>query len=387
MNNIQKKLSEWAEKAYSFYYPKAKKLNLDFYTQSDLTLLSDDKPVELMVIGINPGFGGKFQPNRFACSKDLLHGNVVNGKHVEIQEMRILKTLRTILEYSGNGNLVDNEGAFVFTNATFFSTPNESGLNGIANTAQLDSIVYTKKLIEIIQPKHIICLGGKNCTDLIVDNTQPLLSNIVKLEYGVIGNIPVYGINHTSSYWSIEEMELVSKALDTAFSIDSAPIEPISWEKFMMPHISTFCQKRNDREEVKLETHFRWQYVYTSLCNYAKYTLHLEVKEKNINWTRFVFKDSDGKDWLIIALINQVGDKSIGVRYLEQPAPRGENFECIMSRLQTVDCRFKAQINSTDKVVWLGKLDLTAKSNDTDKCIREAKELLDKLKSELCPYE
>ena len=52
MNNIQKKLSEWAEKAYSFYYPKAKKLNLDFYTQSDLTLLSDDKPVELMVIGI-----------------------------------------------------------------------------------------------------------------------------------------------------------------------------------------------------------------------------------------------------------------------------------------------------------------------------------------------
>lgn len=55
--NIQEKLRLWAEEAYEFYSKEARVLDLDFYTQSDLTQLTDDKPVELMVIGINPGYG------------------------------------------------------------------------------------------------------------------------------------------------------------------------------------------------------------------------------------------------------------------------------------------------------------------------------------------
>lgn len=191
MEEIQRKLIDWAKETYDFYYPKAKELNMDFYTQSDLTLLSEQAPVNLMVIGINPGYGGNFQPNRFKESSDLLLGNVFNGKHEVIQEWKILKKLRSILEYSGNGNLIDDEKTFVFTNATFFSTHDEKGLNGNVKEAQKESIKYTKKLIEIIRPKHIICLGGKNCTDLLVSNTQPLLPNTVRLEYGRIDNIPV----------------------------------------------------------------------------------------------------------------------------------------------------------------------------------------------------
>lgn len=53
--NIQEKLRAWAEEAYIFYSEKARNLDIDFYTQSDLTLLTDDKPVELMVVGINSG--------------------------------------------------------------------------------------------------------------------------------------------------------------------------------------------------------------------------------------------------------------------------------------------------------------------------------------------
>lgn len=135
---------------------------MDFYTQSNLRLISEDEPVHLMVIGINPGFGGRFQPDRFKESSDILDGNVVNGIPVKIQGFRILKTLRSILEYSGNGGLLDDEKTFVLTNATFFSTHKESGLaNNRIKEAQDDSVIYTKRLIEIIQPKHIICLGGK----------------------------------------------------------------------------------------------------------------------------------------------------------------------------------------------------------------------------------
>ncbi len=33
---------------------------MDYYTQSDLSLITDRNPVNLMVIGINPGYGGKY---------------------------------------------------------------------------------------------------------------------------------------------------------------------------------------------------------------------------------------------------------------------------------------------------------------------------------------
>lgn len=377
-DKIQSKLEEWAEKAYSFYYPKAKELDMDFYTQSDLTLISEKEPVRLMAIGINPGLGGRFQPNRFAQSRDILHGNVCDGKHVVIKEMQILKKLRSILEHSANGELIDDERTFVFTNATFFSTHDENGLNGRVKEAQNDSIEYTKKLIEIIQPKHIICFGGKNCMNLLVRHTQPLLSNTAKLEYGVIGNIPVYGINHTSSFWSTEEMELVGKALGKAFAIDSKPIDLDAWEISMREPIKIFIQKRNDREEIKLETYFQWQYIYTSLCNYCKYTLHLEESEKNKDWTRFFIKDSDGENRFILALVNQNNDKSIGVRYLTTNQPKDKDFETIVSLLQSVDGLFKPTIKN-DKVIWIGHLNLNVHFKETDECISTTKHLLNEI--------
>ncbi len=40
-DKIQSKLKKWAKGAYDFYYPKAKELDMDFYTQSDLTVISE----------------------------------------------------------------------------------------------------------------------------------------------------------------------------------------------------------------------------------------------------------------------------------------------------------------------------------------------------------
>ena len=112
MSNIEEKLKKWASEAYNFYRPKAEELNMDFYTQSDLSLLTDDKPVELMVIGINPGFGGNFKKDRFACSDDLLKGNIYKDENNQdvhnILNWKIIKDVRTILDYSGLGNLLDD---------------------------------------------------------------------------------------------------------------------------------------------------------------------------------------------------------------------------------------------------------------------------------------
>ena len=110
--NIQEKLRAWADVAYDFYSKEAYTLDLDFYTQSDLTLLTDDKPVELMVIGINPGHGGNYQKKRFAKPEDLLRGNCdftkEDNSHLNIFEWHIVRRLRSILGYGKIGHLLFN---------------------------------------------------------------------------------------------------------------------------------------------------------------------------------------------------------------------------------------------------------------------------------------
>ena len=205
------------------------------------------------------------------------------------------------------------------------------------------------------------------------------MSNTAKLEYGVIGDIPVYGIKHTSSYWSSEEKELVGKALGNAFAIDSKPIDLDSWNMTTKELINIFIQKRNERKEIKLETHFRWQYIYTSLCNYCKYNLNLEVSEEKEDWKRFSIKDSGGNDWLILALINQEGNKGIGIRYQKKNQPKDDDFEMILSRLQRIDPGFKPNI-SKEKVIWIGWLNLlNLQCKDADGCIEGSKRLLDEI--------
>jgi hypothetical protein len=193
------------------------------------------------------------------------------------------------------GELLDSESSFVFTNATFFSTHDEKGLAGEnIKSAQLKSVKIYQGLDKEDSSRHIICLGGKNCTDLIVEINKPLLSELVKLDFGKIDDIPVYGINHTSSFWSSEEMELIGKSLGLAFSIDQDDIDVTDFEKKMIVAIDRFQKRRNDRDNIKLEGRLRWQYIYACLNNFCEYQLHLEKAEYEHEWTRSFIKDSDG---------------------------------------------------------------------------------------------
>ena len=383
--NIQEKLRAWADAAYDFYSKEAYTLDLDFYTQSDLTLLTDDKPVELMVIGINPGHGGNYQEERFAKPEDLLRGNCDFKKegnpHLNIFEWHIVRRLRSILGYGKIGDLLNDESRFVLTNATFFSTPKETGLNDLkVKAAQKVSIEYTKKLIDIIRPKHIICLGGKNCMNLLLDSTTRLLGDVVKLDYGVIDGIPVYGIEHTSSFWAREQMELVGKALERAFEQDHVPIDNGEFYNQSKDIIESFTKKRNDCDERKHETTLRWEYIYACLCNYCKYYLGLEVYEKKEHFVRFSIADQQGNPVLLITIVNQSDNKKyIGIRYFQKDHPKDESFDAISSLLIDIDKSFKPMINNQGNVTWIGRLDIASRLKDTDAFINDMKCILYKV--------
>lgn len=383
--NIQEKLRAWADVAYDFYSKEAYTLDLDFYTQSDLTLLTDDKPVELMVIGINPGHGGNYQKKRFAKPEDLLRGNCdftkEDNSHLNIFEWHIVRRLRSILGYGKIGDLLNDESRFVLTNATFFSTPKETGLDDLkVKEAQKVSIEYTKKLIDIIRPKHIICLGGKNCMNLLLDSTTRLLGDVVKLDYGVINGIPVYGIEHTSSFWAREQMELVGKALERAFEQDHVPIDYGEFYNQSKDIIESFTKKRNDCDEIKHETTLRWEYIYACLCNYCKYYLGLEVYEKKEHFVRFSIADQQGNPVLLITIVNQSDNKKyIGIRYFQKDHPKDESFDAISSLLIDIDKSFKPMINNQGNVTWIGRLDIASRLKDTDAFINDMKCILYKV--------
>ena len=92
---------------------------------------------------------------------------------------------------------------------------------------------------------------------LLLDRTTRLLGDVVKLDYGEINGIHVYGIEHTSSSWAREQMELVGQALERAFEQDHVPID---YGEFYNPSkviIESFIKKRNDRDEIEHETALR----------------------------------------------------------------------------------------------------------------------------------
>lgn len=69
--NLQHSLYEWAERVVGVYNPIAKKEGVNYYTQSNLSLLHSAP--ELLLLGINPGSAGG--DGKELTAKEFLQGN------------------------------------------------------------------------------------------------------------------------------------------------------------------------------------------------------------------------------------------------------------------------------------------------------------------------
>ena len=80
--NIQEEIVKWAEKTVREYHEIAsrKEVNLAYYTQSDLSLISE-KP-ELMIVGINPGSGGTYKEQCENKNWSYLYNNNQDQNHL-----------------------------------------------------------------------------------------------------------------------------------------------------------------------------------------------------------------------------------------------------------------------------------------------------------------
>ena len=228
-------LKAWAARTVGLYHNLAmteKDGNLAFYTQTNLTEV--EKYPELLVLAINPGSGGPYfsesgKNNGQVDNKiwkewgirdghmdgdTLLKGNAFWW---EREKWHLWKRLRIILSHwKEHVSLLDDEHRFVFTNMILFNTSKAKGLPKVAFEKCPQSTI---ELIKLLQPRRILCLGRKDCFQLLCKHTGVLPTELIpsELSYGRWNNIPVYGIPHTSKRYSYEEMNLIGKGLGYMF--------------------------------------------------------------------------------------------------------------------------------------------------------------------------
>ena len=211
--SIQEKLESWAEETVNVYNPIAKTLEMGYYTQTPLSLVSQSP--DLLIFGINPGAeGGKNN----MTGEELLKGNpcfeglnkeaIVNSMSKDWDDNKKRKgwalwhRLNNMLKKSSNHkNLLQDFNRFVISNMFFFGTAKEKQIPKIDKDKCAER---TLKLIDNLEPKVVILLG-KQCRDLYNrlnknGKLEVLIPN--SIYHCMYGKSHVIAIKHTAYYYS-----------------------------------------------------------------------------------------------------------------------------------------------------------------------------------------
>lgn len=211
--DIQNELRVWAEHVVKKYDPVAKTENSSYYTQSNLKIIK--RSPQVLILGINPGSSGNYKgidPETF------LGGNPSFSPDVN---WHIWNGLKKIFRAGGIENLLKNKEDFVFSNIYHFDTPKaDQLLTKIKN--DYEYIELTKELIQKLTPTMVICLGKDDSMKKLINSPQPLIDD-EELLYGEINSIPVYGIPHTSKYYTNEESTMLGVVIASLYKKEVAP--------------------------------------------------------------------------------------------------------------------------------------------------------------------
>lgn len=116
-------------------------------------------------------------------------------------------------------NPLNEEKNFVVTNATFFATPKA---NKLSSELLMRTLPYTLALINILQPRLIVVLSGKDLLHKIEEQNDKLqyaqlFDSYKNLFFGNFNGIPCCGIPHPSASLFREERELIQRVLSQVY--------------------------------------------------------------------------------------------------------------------------------------------------------------------------
>lgn len=245
MNNkdIKNELEAWAKETVKAY----NQFCLSYYTQSPLNLIEKDN-IELLVLGINPGsesvpfddwsWRNQKCPNGLSYDVFLL-GNppfqeMIDGK---IKAWSYWNKLCNILNEAGLKDKVNDQRSFVLTNIYYGSTKKAKEIKGFNELKD-----HAFKLIDILKPKRIICLGqkvmdvvleeyvDKNERDCFVEDL-PIRYKLIPVRNEENHYMKVFGFHHPAYPYTRQEKQLVSKFLEYYDNNEFDPKNPLPTEE------------------------------------------------------------------------------------------------------------------------------------------------------------
>ena len=307
-NQLQISLEEWAEKTVKAYHEIALEVNLAYYTQSDLSKITESP--EVAIVGINPGGGEKdtYEGQRNNKNWSYLHKNTQDKYHLlkgnyckegeepssweKHKSWNYWSRLRHCLKKTYLKEFIDDDSKIIVTNASFFSTPTAKE---IEERLLENTIPYTLELMKITNPKHLIFLSGKKCFERL-----SRLSSL-KFKYKhICGNIYIgnlngklcIGIPHPA-YKTNEELNLVASVIPYLVNVkgyEDVDVELINRE--CSKQIKDYSERVLNKISSMNLCHGSCKIDKTYIVNEIISKINLEAYEEKNN--RYILKDKIG---------------------------------------------------------------------------------------------
>ena len=259
---IQEELKKWAEEVVQTYNP----IRRSYYTQSDLTKIKESP--EILILGINPGSTG--------IAKEPITADVFLKGNKSFSEREkswhLWKNLRKILSAGGVDYLLDDESRFVFSNVYHCDTLKANELSPDLKDEQL--VKLTIELIKKLHPVRVLCLGKNGCWQALEKASGMKTNELIKgeLNYAKLDGIPIYGIKHTSSFYTNEESAMIGKVLAALFN---GQVEHDA-EKIAIQFKDEIEAFEKRRDQLKPESIWKWM-IEKAFEQYCHLTQHKEM--------------------------------------------------------------------------------------------------------------
>lgn len=208
--NIQERIEkEWAKDTVADYNENG----YAYYTQSPLNTIKK-APIKLLVLGINPGSEKVLAKEKMTPQK-LMEGNLYfvsmiqnKKKDPNYKGWHFWERLNNLLDIAGLKYLLNDYSEYVYTNIYLCSSKVQKE---ISDNAKLKK--HTFKLIDILQPECIICLGQKVMDSVLEQNgfknDKTCQVPGLPIRYKLINGVKVFGFHHPAYYYSDAEKKLV----------------------------------------------------------------------------------------------------------------------------------------------------------------------------------
>ena len=244
---MKKKLEEWAEKTIEHYKNVLVELGrTDSFMGSQSPINEILEHPEIIILGKNPGHGGKFEDSENFRHNFLKGNGTWKNRNNRRNEGRwqYWQNIKSYLNKTFSKDLLEDDSKRVLTNATFFASPTPKDL---PTKAYEKTLICTLSLIDILHPKKnvVICMGAPDyfrcITGFIEYNDKYACEG---LYYGVRNGIKYIGMPHPSGRQSKLKRELIKEFIYAA--VNSSNFEEIE-EKIAKIHKNLIAVEKTNK--------------------------------------------------------------------------------------------------------------------------------------------